>query len=75
MCLICDVLFMLLMQDHVVKVLLGWDVDGMSHNAVTDCLKSIQLFNLYQHMHTDQQKWAEMLQSLLSVPPAPSFAK
>lgn len=62
-------------QDHVAKVLLGWDTDGVSHDAVTDATKSMRLFNHYQQLSQTPGAFEEAQQALLSVPPAPSFAK
>ena len=34
-------------QDHLSRVLLGWDTTGEPHDACMDALKSMKLFNLY----------------------------
>eukprot|EP00877_Chromochloris_zofingiensis_P010215 jgi/Chrzof1/5447/Cz16g03130.t1 len=62
-------------QDHLAKVLLGWDVDNAQHNAVHDAIKSIQLFNYYQQLQADQQQWQQAQEALLTVPPTSSFAR
>jgi RNA exonuclease 4 len=62
-------------QDHLVKVLLGWDLSNMQHNAALDALKSVKLFNLYQQMQADQPAWEAAKQALLDAPPTLSFAR
>mmetsp|Transcript_29787 Transcript_29787/g.76469 ORF Transcript_29787/g.76469 Transcript_29787/m.76469 type:complete len:252 (-) Transcript_29787:293-1048(-) len=62
-------------QDHLVKTLLGWDVDGRAHNAVEDACKSIRLFHLHNKMKASPQDWEKAQAILLAVPPGPSFAK
>lgn len=62
-------------QDHVATVLLGWNLQDMSHNAAFDALKSIKLFNLYQQMQQDPAGWQRAQQALLDAPPTLSFAK
>ena len=44
-------------QDHLAKVLLGWDTSGASHDAVGDALKSIRLFNLYGQLQAQPEAW------------------
>ena len=44
-------------QDHLAKVLLGWDTAGASHDAVGDALKSIRLFNLYGQLQAQPEAW------------------
>lgn len=62
-------------QDHLVKVLLGWDVDSMTHDAVVDATKSIRLFNLYNNMQMTTGQWEQAQHALLASQPQPSFAK
>jgi RNA exonuclease 4 len=62
-------------QDHVAKVLLGWDLEHLQHNAAFDALKSVKLFNLYQQMQPDKQQWQQAQQALLDAPPTLSFAR
>eukprot|EP00882_Tetradesmus_deserticola_P008086 GHRQ01008516.1.p1 GENE.GHRQ01008516.1~~GHRQ01008516.1.p1 ORF type:complete len:253 (+),score=78.04 GHRQ01008516.1:76-759(+) len=62
-------------QDHLVKALLGWNLDNMQHNAAFDALKSIKLFNLYQQYQADQQAWQQAQQAMLDAPPTLSFAR
>ena len=42
-------------QDHVARMLLGWESDT-THNAVTDAVKSIRLFNLHQSLQANGQE-------------------
>ena len=44
-------------QDHLAKVLLGWDTAGASHDAVGDAIKSIRLFNVYSRLQADPEEW------------------
>lgn len=44
-------------QDHLAKVLLGWNTENSSHDAVGDAVKSIRLFNLYKNLQSDPQAW------------------
>jgi DNA polymerase III alpha subunit (gram-positive type) len=62
-------------QDHVAKVLLGWDNEGVAHDAVTDAVKSIRLFNHHQQLQQTPGAFEAAQQALLATPPAPSFAK
>ncbi|KAF6254125.1 ribonuclease H-like domain-containing protein [Scenedesmus sp. NREL 46B-D3] len=62
-------------QDHLVKALLGWNLEHMQHNAAFDALKSIKLFNLYQQYQADQQAWQQAQQAMLNAPPTLSFAR
>jgi RNA exonuclease 4 len=62
-------------QDHLVKVLLGWDVENTAHNAALDALKSVKLFNLYQQMQADKPAWERAQAALLDAPPTLSFAR
>lgn len=62
-------------QDHLVKVLLGWDVENQGHNAALDAIKSMRLFNYRQILERDPSQWQQAQQALLSTPVAPSFAK
>lgn len=61
-------------QDHVAKILLGWDVEGRAHNAVEDACKSIRLFHLFNKLK-DTPEWDKAQAMLLAIPPGPSFAK
>jgi hypothetical protein len=62
-------------QDHVAKVLLGWDSAGASHDAVTDAIKSMRLFNHYLQMKDNADLFDGEKQKLLAVPVEASFAK
>lgn len=62
-------------QDHLAKVLLGWDCQLGGHDAVKDAIKSVRLFNLYQQLQSSDESWKQAQQAVLSVPPEPSFAK
>ncbi|KAK9811008.1 hypothetical protein WJX73_005720 [Symbiochloris irregularis] len=62
-------------QDHLCKVLLGWDTSHMSHDALLDATKSMRLFNQYNMLQTNPQAWADAQAALLATPTAPSFAK
>ena len=46
-------------QDQLAKVLLGWDTQNASHDAVGDAVKSIRLFNLYNTLKAgpDPKAW------------------
>jgi RNA exonuclease 4 len=44
-------------QDHLATVLLGWDVQNSSHDAVGDAIKSIRLYNLYNTLQADAAGW------------------
>lgn len=44
-------------QDHLARVLLGWDSAGASHDAVGDAIKSVRLFNLYSQLQGDPTSW------------------
>jgi hypothetical protein len=47
-------------QDHLAKVLLGWDGGHAGHDAVGDAVKSMRLFNLYQHeLQADPANWQQ----------------
>ena len=54
---------------------MGQANDGAAHNAVTDAIKSMQLFNLYVQVQHDEKELARLQGLLLSTPVAPSFAK
>ena len=67
-------------QDHVAKVLLGWDTVApseaeSSHDAVRDAVKSMRLFNHYNALQATPGMWEQAQQALLAAPPPPSFAK
>lgn len=62
-------------QDHLVKALLGWDLENSQHNAALDALKSIKLFNLYQQLQRDEQAWQQAQERMLNAPPTLSFAR
>mmetsp|Transcript_7669 Transcript_7669/g.15016 ORF Transcript_7669/g.15016 Transcript_7669/m.15016 type:complete len:275 (-) Transcript_7669:263-1087(-) len=61
--------------DHAATCLLGQANDGAPHNAVTDAVKSMQLFNLYCRVQHSPDEVASLHQKLLATPVAPSFAK
>jgi|TARA_B110000977_G_scaffold26153_1_gene32469 RNA exonuclease 4 len=65
-------------QDHLVKTLLGVEV-ASQHDAASDALKSVRLFNFYQWLNSPQGGGEPALdlakQRLLQTPPEPSFAK
>mmetsp|Transcript_39713 Transcript_39713/g.97611 ORF Transcript_39713/g.97611 Transcript_39713/m.97611 type:complete len:279 (-) Transcript_39713:448-1284(-) len=61
--------------DHASTVCLGQANDGAAHNAVSDAVKSMQLFNLYCRTQSSPEALTKMHASLLSAPVAPSFAK
>lgn len=62
-------------QDQLAKVLLNWDVEGHSHDAVGDAIKSMRLFKLYLEFQSDAAKLQAAHQALLAAPLVPSFAK
>lgn len=67
-------------QDHVAKVLLGWDTTQpgdaqSSHDAVRDAIKSMRLFNYYNQLQANPAAWQQAQAALLATPPPPSFAK
>ena len=62
-------------QDHLAKVLLGWDLDNMQHSASFDAVKSMRLFNLYNQLQQDPQQWQQAQQNLIDAPPSFSFAR
>ena len=64
-------------QDHVAKVLLGWEAQegGAEHDAVTDAVKSIRLFNYHQTLQATPGAMEQAQRALLAAPVAPSFAK
>ena len=65
-------------QDHLVKTLLGAEV-AAQHDAASDALKSVRLFNYYQWLQTSQGGGEAALEHakarLLQTTPEPSFAK
>ena len=65
-------------QDHLVKTLLGAEVDAQ-HNAALDALKSVRLFNYHAYYSSGQGGGEAALeaakQKLLETPPEPSFAR
>eukprot|EP00878_Enallax_costatus_P044146 GHUV01052401.1.p1 GENE.GHUV01052401.1~~GHUV01052401.1.p1 ORF type:complete len:108 (-),score=33.05 GHUV01052401.1:244-567(-) len=67
--------FSVFSQDHLAKVLLGWDLENMQHNAAFDAMKSIKLFNLHQQLQQNGQQWQQAQQALLDAPPTLSFAR
>lgn len=67
--------FSVFSQDHLAKVLLGWDLENMQHNAAFDAMKSVKLFNLHQQLQGDEQQWQQAQQALLDAPPTLSFAR
>ena len=60
-------------QDHLASVLLGWPTS--QHDAATDAVKSIRLFNLHTAMTADPGARAQAEAALLASSPEPSFAK
>jgi len=61
--------------DHAATCWLGQANDGAAHNAETDAIKSMQIFNLYCRAQNDPVELQRLHQALLSKPVAPSFAK
>ena len=61
-------------QDHLASVLLGWPPSG-PHDAATDAVKSIRLFNLHGALAADPAARARAEAALLESAPEPSFAK
>jgi DNA polymerase III epsilon subunit-like protein len=61
--------------DHAASCWLGKANDGAPHNAETDAIKSMQIFNLYCRAQNDPAELERLHQLLLSTPVAPSFAK
>lgn len=62
-------------QDHLAKVLLGWNTENSSHDAVGDAVKSIRLFNLYKTLQSDPQAWRRAQETVMTAEVQPSFAK
>ena len=64
-------------QDHLAKTLLGAEV-AAQHDAASDALKSVRMFNYYNWLQSPQGG-APALENakarLLQTPPEPSFAK
>lgn len=46
-------------QDHVARMLLGWDDGEQSHDAVRDAQKSMRLFNLYNQYQQNSDQWKQ----------------
>ena len=61
--------------EHEVSMLLGINDAGQAHNAVTDAIKSMRLFNLYLSLQADPASMEAVRRKLLSQQPAPSFAR
>ncbi|EKX51667.1 hypothetical protein GUITHDRAFT_65948, partial [Guillardia theta CCMP2712] len=61
--------------DHTATCWLGQANSGAPHNAVTDAIKSMQIFKLYLSVQNDQKRVEELQKLLLATPLAPSFAK
>lgn len=63
-------------QDHLAAVLLAWPPTG-PHDAVTDAVKSMRLFNLHGRLRAEPGggAWARAAAALLASTPEPSFAK
>lgn len=65
-------------QDHLVKTLLGAEV-AAQHDAASDALKSVRMFNYYNWLQSPQGGGAPALENakarLLQTPPEPSFAR
>ncbi|CAL5222670.1 g5068 [Coccomyxa viridis] len=62
-------------QDHLCRVLLGFDTSGSTHDAAGDAVKSMRLFRQYHSYHGDPASWTAAQEKLLAIPPEPSFAK
>ena len=62
-------------QDHLAKTLLGIDRGTSNHDAVTDAVISMRLFNLFLRVQQDQNALADVQRRALSVAPDSSFAK
>lgn len=62
-------------QDHLAKVLLGWDTGTANHDAVTDAIKSMRLYNYYLQMQSDPQGWSAAQRACLETPVQPSFSR
>jgi len=62
-------------QDHVAACILGEANDGAAHNAVTDAIKSMRLFNTYVELASNPDQLAAIQRRLVETPPSPSFAK
>ena len=68
-------------QDHLAKVLLGWETppahaNGMSsHDAVRDAVKSMRLYTHHLRLKSVEGAWEKATEAVLTVPPAPSFAR
>ena len=63
-------------QEHVCRILLGIDEHTEAHNALTDAVKSVKLYNLHSRLQAGGEAgWAAAQQSLLATPPHPSFAR
>jgi len=61
--------------DHCATCCLGVANNGAAHDAVTDAIKSIQLFNLYVQVQRYERILEGMRRKLLATPVAASFAK
>lgn len=61
--------------DHASSCWLGEANDGKAHNAETDAIKSMKIFNLYCRSQHNAEELGRMQQALMSKPVAPSFAK
>lgn len=59
---------------HQAKALLGISQEP-PHNAATDSILSIRLFNLFQSVEVDETALTKARETLLSTPIEPSFAK
>jgi RNA exonuclease 4 len=64
-------------QDHVAKVLLGWETGpgAGSHDAVKDAIKSMRLFNYYHQLQATPGAWEGAQRVLMDTQPEPSFAR
>eukprot|EP00802_Teleaulax_amphioxeia_P025548 Tamp_26420.p1 GENE.Tamp_26420~~Tamp_26420.p1 ORF type:complete len:292 (+),score=75.06 Tamp_26420:42-878(+) len=61
--------------DHAASCWLGQANDGAPHNAETDAIKSMEIFNLYCRSQHNTEEIARLHQLLMNKPVAPSFAK
>lgn len=58
---------------HKIKYLLGGEQYD-THNAATDAIWSVRLFNLFKRIEKDRELWSRCQEILAVAPPTPSFA-
>lgn len=46
-------------QDHLARVLLGWEAVHEPHDACIDAVKSMKLFNLYSSLQNQPAAWKQ----------------